>query len=266
MTSRNLGENHGRSRNPKRRGLVLANPNLRRHRKPNPNPRGRSHRPRPDPILRWKPLRSPILVHFQTAIGFDRVPRICVACLLLVANLRIQNLNYLRTDSIYFVDKSDPRKGFIATFYLVLPSFFFRFGFPEWTSAGGTAGRSDFPNQRRRLRGFVAFDVAFRRPGTEFYRVSHELQPGVTQSLLFPYDATKALREDYEQLLERYQRAVDDVAALTAEKQHLEHLVLQLQSETETIGPSPKSLSSFRSTVPLLGTWCCRLKKKSLSL
>lgn len=40
----------------------------------------------------------------------------------------------------------------------------------------------------------------------------------------------------YEQLEQQLKRSTATVAALTEEKQKLDHLVLQLQSETETIG------------------------------
>lgn len=46
------------------------------------------------------------------------------------------------------------------------------------------------------------------------------------------YEKVKAM----EQLEQRFKRIMDDVARLTEEKLELEHLVLQLQSETETIG------------------------------
>lgn len=39
-----------------------------------------------------------------------------------------------------------------------------------------------------------------------------------------------------EKLEERFTRTMKEVAALSDEKQRLEHLVLQLQGETETIG------------------------------
>jgi hypothetical protein len=39
-----------------------------------------------------------------------------------------------------------------------------------------------------------------------------------------------------EKLEERFTRTMKDVADLSDEKQRLEHLVLQLQGETETIG------------------------------
>lgn len=39
-----------------------------------------------------------------------------------------------------------------------------------------------------------------------------------------------------EKLQERFTRTMAEVAELTDEKQRLEHLVLQLQGETETIG------------------------------
>lgn len=39
-----------------------------------------------------------------------------------------------------------------------------------------------------------------------------------------------------EKLQERFTRTMAEVADLTDEKQRLEHLVLQLQGETETIG------------------------------
>jgi hypothetical protein len=39
-----------------------------------------------------------------------------------------------------------------------------------------------------------------------------------------------------EKLEERFTRTMKEVAVLSDEKQRLEHLVLQLQGETETIG------------------------------
>lgn len=41
-----------------------------------------------------------------------------------------------------------------------------------------------------------------------------------------------------KQLEQRFKQTMERVAELTEEKQKLEHLVLQLQSETETIGTS----------------------------
>lgn len=45
-----------------------------------------------------------------------------------------------------------------------------------------------------------------------------------------------ATNEALEKLQDRFRRTMDEIADLTEEKQRLEHLVLQLQSETETIG------------------------------
>lgn len=45
-----------------------------------------------------------------------------------------------------------------------------------------------------------------------------------------------ASHEAMEKLQERFRRTMDEIADLTEEKQKLEHLVLQLQGETETIG------------------------------
>lgn len=42
--------------------------------------------------------------------------------------------------------------------------------------------------------------------------------------------------EPVKQLEQRFKETMERVAELTEEKQKLEHLVLQLQSETETIG------------------------------
>lgn len=39
-----------------------------------------------------------------------------------------------------------------------------------------------------------------------------------------------------QQLQEKFKSVLDKMADLTDEKQQLEHLVMQLQSETETIG------------------------------
>lgn len=45
-----------------------------------------------------------------------------------------------------------------------------------------------------------------------------------------------ATNEALEKLQDRFRRTMNEIAELTEEKQRLEHLVLQLQSETETIG------------------------------
>lgn len=45
-----------------------------------------------------------------------------------------------------------------------------------------------------------------------------------------------ASHEAMEKLQDRFRRTMDEIADLTEEKQKLEHLVLQLQGETETIG------------------------------
>lgn len=47
-----------------------------------------------------------------------------------------------------------------------------------------------------------------------------------------------------EKLQERFTRTMSEVAELTDEKQRLEHLVLQLQGETETIGEAWMDLIS----------------------
>lgn len=51
-----------------------------------------------------------------------------------------------------------------------------------------------------------------------------------------PNEEHQKLLFHYGQLEQQLQRSVAKVSALTDEKQKLEHLVLQLQSETETIG------------------------------
>ena len=49
-------------------------------------------------------------------------------------------------------------------------------------------------------------------------------------------DGNAAIPEPVKQLEQRFKHTMERVAELTEEKQKLEHLVLQLQSETETIG------------------------------
>ena len=44
------------------------------------------------------------------------------------------------------------------------------------------------------------------------------------------------MKRAMEQLEERFTKTMKEVAELSDEKQRLEHLVLQLQGETETIG------------------------------
>ncbi len=51
-----------------------------------------------------------------------------------------------------------------------------------------------------------------------------------------PNEVHQKLLFHYEQLEQQLKRSTATVAALTEEKQKLDHLVLQLQSETETIG------------------------------
>lgn len=51
-----------------------------------------------------------------------------------------------------------------------------------------------------------------------------------------PYEQHQKLLFHHEQLEKQFQRVMGTVASLTEEKQKAEHLVLQLQSETETIG------------------------------
>jgi len=53
-----------------------------------------------------------------------------------------------------------------------------------------------------------------------------------------PSEEHEKLRFHYSQLEQQLKRNVATVTSLTEEKQNLEHLVLQLQSETETIGTS----------------------------
>lgn len=45
-----------------------------------------------------------------------------------------------------------------------------------------------------------------------------------------------ATNEAMDKLLDRFRRTMNEIADLTEEKQRLEHLVMQLQSETETVG------------------------------
>lgn len=49
-------------------------------------------------------------------------------------------------------------------------------------------------------------------------------------------EGNAAIPEPVKQLEQRFKHTMERVAELTEEKQKLEHLVLQLQSETETIG------------------------------
>lgn len=51
-----------------------------------------------------------------------------------------------------------------------------------------------------------------------------------------PYEEHQKLLFHHGELEKQFQRSMGTVASLTEEKQKLEHLVLQLQSETETIG------------------------------
>lgn len=51
-----------------------------------------------------------------------------------------------------------------------------------------------------------------------------------------PSEEHEKLRFHYSQLEQQLKRTATTVTSLTEEKQKLEHLVLQLQSETETIG------------------------------
>jgi len=46
----------------------------------------------------------------------------------------------------------------------------------------------------------------------------------------------ESMKSAMEKLEDRFTRTMKEVADLTDEKQRLEHLVLQLQGETETIG------------------------------
>jgi hypothetical protein len=47
------------------------------------------------------------------------------------------------------------------------------------------------------------------------------------------------MKSAMEKLEDRFARTMKEVADLTDEKQRLEHLVMQLQGETETIGKIP---------------------------
>jgi len=59
----------------------------------------------------------------------------------------------------------------------------------------------------------------------------------VTQNLPLPEDKNiLEYNEPITKLEKRFKETMEKVAELTDEKQKLEHLVLQLQSETETIG------------------------------
>lgn len=59
----------------------------------------------------------------------------------------------------------------------------------------------------------------------------------ITQNLLLPEDKNISDHiEPITKLEKRFKETMEKVAELTDEKQRLEHLVLQLQSETETIG------------------------------
>lgn len=49
----------------------------------------------------------------------------------------------------------------------------------------------------------------------------------------------ESMKSAMEKLEDRFTRTMKEVADLTDEKQRLEHLVLQLQGETETIGEIP---------------------------
>jgi hypothetical protein len=50
---------------------------------------------------------------------------------------------------------------------------------------------------------------------------------------------SESVKSAMEKLEDRFTRTMKEVADLTDEKQRLEHLVLQLQGETETIGKIP---------------------------
>lgn len=57
-----------------------------------------------------------------------------------------------------------------------------------------------------------------------------------TQDLSLPENRNSENIEPITKLEKRFKETMEKVAELTDEKQRLEHLVLQLQSETETIG------------------------------
>lgn len=58
----------------------------------------------------------------------------------------------------------------------------------------------------------------------------------VVDNLMSSSTFMMASHDAMEKLQERFRRTMDEIADLTEEKQKLEHLVLQLQGETETIG------------------------------
>jgi hypothetical protein len=58
----------------------------------------------------------------------------------------------------------------------------------------------------------------------------------VNSNLSLDLNARDSMKIAMEKLEERFTRTMKDVADLSDEKQRLEHLVLQLQGETETIG------------------------------
>lgn len=53
------------------------------------------------------------------------------------------------------------------------------------------------------------------------------------------------IAEPVKQLEQRFKETMEKVAELTEEKQKLEHLVLQLQNETETIGMNELPVNKF---------------------
>lgn len=56
------------------------------------------------------------------------------------------------------------------------------------------------------------------------------------QTVISENSATVNIPEAFEKLENRFKETMEKLAELTDEKQRLEHLVLQLQGETETIG------------------------------
>ena len=67
--------------------------------------------------------------------------------------------------------------------------------------------------------------------------ISENLEDSKPESLILPESSTiSSIPEPVKKLEQRFKDTMERVAELTDEKQRLEHLVLQLQGETETIG------------------------------
>jgi hypothetical protein len=72
-----------------------------------------------------------------------------------------------------------------------------------------------------------------------FYPVLSSLfstSDSVNTNLILDLNTGDSMKVAMEKLEERFTRTMKDIADLSDEKQRLEHLVLQLQGETETIG------------------------------